>query len=245
MEWSRRGGGLLYVSGGVLLLLVALFFIWPAWHDLVVETWEVLVSGDQARIRELVEGAGWCGPLLIVILMTLQMFLIIAPSWLLMVVAVVAYGPLLGSLISLVSVLVAAVVGYGLGRLVGERALGSLIGRNAEQRVTEEVERYGVWAVLIARVNPLLSNDAISFVAGVLRMGFRKFVLATLAGIAPLVALIAIFGREAGSMKSGLLVISLISLVGLGAKVLFDRQLARPRNPGGKEIPHEQPEHGN
>ena len=82
--------------------------------------------------------------------------------------------------------------------------------------------------MVIARLNPLLSNDGISLLGGILRMGFLKFLGATLAGIAPLAVLIAIFGSEWETMKTGLIWISVVSLIGLAAKIWFDRTRQSP-----------------
>jgi len=54
---------------------------------------------------------------------------------------------------------------------------------------------YGFWAIIVTRVNPFLSNDAISFVGGLLRMGYWKFIAAALVGIAPLTSFIAIMEK--------------------------------------------------
>lgn len=89
------------------------------------------------------------------------------------------------------------------------------------------VQFFRLWAVVIARINPLLSNDAISFIAGMLGMNFWKFLLATLAGITPLTVAIAVFGEDWQSMKTGLLWLSAASLIGLGVKIWFDKKMAR------------------
>ncbi|PSJ15995.1 VTT domain-containing protein [Nitrosomonas supralitoralis] len=36
------------------------------------------------------------------------------------------------------------------------------------------VSCYGFWAVVLFRISPFLSNDAISFIAGALNMNYRK-----------------------------------------------------------------------
>ena len=205
-------------------MVVGLYWISPAYHNFVNEAWAVLTSDDRARIEQWVGQFGWWGPLVIVLLMVLQMFLFVAPSWLLMVIAVLAFGPVWGATISIVAVAVAASVAYGLGFLLGEHALARMLGEKTERKMRRETERYGVWAVVIARLNPLLSNDAISFLGGLIRMGFWKFLGATLLGISPLAIAIAIMGERWQTLKSGLIVLSIISLIGLGLKIWFDKR---------------------
>lgn len=218
----RHASWLSPVAG--LSLIVGLYWIVPGYRDFVNEAWSVLTSNDRARIEEWVDQFGWWGPLVIVLLMVLQMFLLVAPSWLLMVIAVLAYGPVRGAVIAIVAVAVAASVAYGIGYLVGEHGLKRLLGEKTERKVRHETERYGVWAVVIARLNPLLSNDAISFLSGLLGMGFWKFLGATLLGITPLAIAIALMGEEWQSLKTGLIALSIVSLAGLAVKVWIDKR---------------------
>lgn len=221
---SRSDRRILTVSGGILILLVALYWIWPSYQDFLNEAWGALSSGEEERIHEWVSQFGPWGPLVLVVLMTLQMFLFIAPSWLLMVIAVLAYGGFWGCLLSIAAVAIASAVGYGLGHLVGEYTLDRLLGEGTKRKVLRETDRYGIWAIVIARINPLLSNDAISLVGGMLHMGFWRFLGATLLGITPLAILIGVMGEDWDQMKTGLLWLSLASLAGLGLKIWFDKR---------------------
>jgi len=67
------------------------------------------------------------------------------------------------------------------------------------------LDDYGSWSVIVTRLNPFLSNDAISFVGGVLRMGYWIFIGATFVGFAPLTIFIAIMVKSIDSLKAGLL----------------------------------------
>jgi uncharacterized membrane protein YdjX (TVP38/TMEM64 family) len=86
------------------------------------------------------------------------------------------------------------------------------------------VNQYGLWAVIVARISPLLSNDAISFVAGLLRVGYQRFIVATGIGILPLTLLIAYLGESTERMKTGLLWISIISIIAFVAYVVYDQR---------------------
>jgi membrane protein YqaA with SNARE-associated domain len=86
------------------------------------------------------------------------------------------------------------------------------------------IEDYGFWAVIVTRLAPFLSNDAISFVAGMLRMGYWRFIGATLLGITPLTIFVAWLGEDNDRLKSGLIWASVISIVGFVAYVWWDRR---------------------
>jgi len=81
--------------------------------------------------------------------------------------------------------------------------------------------------VAITRLNPFLSNDAISFVAGILKMNYWKFIGATALGITPLIVLLAFAGRDLDSLKSTLLYGSVVSLVIFGIYLWWDKKKTR------------------
>ena len=69
-----------------------------------------------------------------------------------------------------------------------------------------------------------MSNDAISFVGGVLHMGYWRFMGATLIGILPLTIFIAVFGKSIDDLKMGLLWGSLASLLSFVLYVWWDKR---------------------
>lgn len=188
------------------------------------EAWSTLSSGDENRIERWVSQFGWVGPLVIVMAMILQMFLLIIPTIALMVVAILAYGPILGSLIVFAAVFAASTVGYLIGAYLGPVIVEKLIGVRSEKKISDFIDRYGFWAVFITRLNPILSNDAVSFVAGILKMGYWKFVGATLSGISPLIIFVAIMGRSNESLINGLLYGSIVSLILFIGYVIWDKK---------------------
>ncbi len=219
LRWWLRG-----LSAIVVGALIALYWVWPDYRSFLLQAWTVVTSGDEKRIDQWVGSFDPWGPLVIVLLMVAQMFLIVVPSWLLMVIAVLGYGPWGGLLIAITAVMAASSVGYGVGHLIGRGGLDRFLGEGRKRAIERETERYGIWAVVVARINPLLSNDAISVVAGMVRMGFWRFLGATLGGIAPLAGAIAVFGRDWTQMRQGLIWLSLASLLGLGVRVFLDRR---------------------
>jgi len=214
----------LILSAVVIAALIGSYFFIPSVHSFVNEAYEVLTSEDNKRISAWVDELGAMGPVFIVVGMVVQMFLIVVPSPLLMIVAILAYGPIYGTLLSIGAIFVASTVGYFIGKLLGEVAVIKLVGEKQQKKLEYYVERYGFWAVIITRLAPALSNDAISFVAGMLKLSYRKFIGATLLGITPLAVLLAWFGENNDRLKTGLIWTSVISLVFLVAYIYFDRK---------------------
>lgn len=214
----------LYLSLLLVAILVICYFAIPSVNDFFNEAWNVLTSDDEARVKKWVEDFGWFGPVVIVLAMVIQMFLLVIPTILLMIVSTLAYGPFWGSIINFTAVIIASSVGYAIGKYLGLSFIERLLGEKTTKKITTFIEDYGFWAVVITRINPFLSNDAISFVAGILKMNYWKFISATSVGITPLILLIAITGQNTDSLKTGLLYGSIASLLIFGGYIWWDKQ---------------------
>ncbi len=218
---------LLVTSVLVLIILLSCYFFIPAVNGGINEAFEILTSGDEARIKDWVSDFGLWGPLVIIVGMVASMFLFVVPNLLLLIISSVSYGPLWGSLISLVAVFISSTVAYSLGYWIGPSVLKRLVGSNVHEKMTRLVRLYGVGVIVLFRMSPLLSNEAISFIPALLRMKYKKFILATLAGSVPVIAILAYTAGE-GNFKTVMIWLSIISLVGY-AVYLFIGQRVRSR----------------
>ncbi|GAB3203206.1 putative membrane protein YdjX (TVP38/TMEM64 family) [Pontibacter aydingkolensis] len=205
--------------------LVASYFIFPGFQKEVDTSWDVLTSGDRQRISDWVEQFGFWGPFFIILAMIAQMFLLVINVVALMLVSIIAYGPVWGTLVAITAVVVASTVGYLIGRGVGKAGVSKLIGPKTEHKVMNFVDDYGLWAVMIARISPFLSNDAISIVAGLAKMNYFRFIGATLAGIVPLAILLAWLGENNERLKTGLIWVSAVSIAAFIGYIIYDKYI--------------------
>ncbi len=230
-EEHKQSIWIFVISGGILLSLVLSYFFIPSVHNFMSNAYEILTSDDKQRIKDWVNGFGYWGPLVVVGVMVLQMFLIVIPSPLLMIVSTLAYGPWWGSVISFVAVAVAATIAYFIGYHASNAFIDKLIGKKSAEKVNHYIQKYGVWAVVLFRVSPFLSNDAISFVAGIGEMRYPKFMAATCAGIIPLIAMIAFLGENTDRLEKGMLWISIATIVGFVVYFLFKKYKTKEHQP--------------
>lgn len=226
----EKGGGALRQALAVglptafLVVAVGLYFAWPAYQEFVDRAWSLLRAGDRAALSEWIRGYGTAGPLVLLALMVLQTIVAVVPSLLPAVACVLAYGPLAGGALASAGLMLAAAVGYGIGRSIGPFTVGRLVGESNRERMEEAVDDYGVWAVVAARLSPVLSTDAVSIVAGMVEMGWWRFLAATAGGTLPLVVLIAVLGEDIDRMTAGLIWISALSLAAVIGYAIWRRR---------------------
>ena len=105
------------------------------------------------------------------------------------------YGTFVGGLIAATGLMVAGVMGYGLGRLFGERFARRWLGDLDYEKGRLLFARRGAWVVAMSRAVPILP-EVISCSAGLVRMPFRRFVLALACGSVPMGFLFAAIGNS-------------------------------------------------
>ena len=208
-----------------LLLSYALI---PAVRAAALEAYRLLASDDRSALQVWVQGFGWWGPVLIIALMIAQTLLSFVPMILVLLVSVMAYGPLYGALLGWFGAIIAALLGYGIGLGFGVSLAERFVTPGIRALIETNVQRYGAWAILALRLSPLVPSDGVSFVAGLVRMRLLPFTVATIAGVTPIAAAVGYFGSSIERLQLGVIVVTALSLIGLVAFVVFDR--AKRRN---------------
>lgn len=193
-----------YLSGAILLILVLLYFFHLPFQDFIDHTVDIIMSDDEERTREYFKQFGIWGPLAIILFIILQMFLIFFPSFLPIIIAVVAYGFWLGIIISLVGVCIASTIGYFIGTKLKGVLLNKWLGEEKLEKMDFWISNYAFGIVVLFRISPFLSNDSISFIAGMLQMKYKKFMAATLTGMIPLSLAIGYFSEDISTLENGL-----------------------------------------
>ena len=104
------------------------------------------------------------------------------------------YGTLLGGVIASTGLIAAGLLGYGLGRLCGEKFARRWLGARDYETGKRLFAKSGGWVVALSRALPILP-EVISCTAGLVRMPFRRFAVALACGSVPMGFLFAAIGK--------------------------------------------------
>lgn len=118
--------------------------------------------------------------------------LIVFPVNLLIAASIVAFGPLVGGMIALVGSLLGAFVVHEVGRRMPSGTTRRWFGERGE-RVRERIVGNGLGAIALVRIVPVAPYSVVGFLAGVARVGRFDYLAGTALGMAPGVALHALF----------------------------------------------------
>jgi uncharacterized membrane protein YdjX (TVP38/TMEM64 family) len=215
----KKGYLLVYLF--LALLFAACYFFVPQFKQEIDTAVDVLTGEDEERIQRWVFTFGIFGPLVIIIGMMEQMFLFVVPNVLLMMIAIVSYGPVWGAIISFVGVFAASSLGYFIGGKLSRFTLSKFVSIENQQKIARFIQDYGMGTIMITRMCSF-SNDSLSLVAGMLKMDYKKYILSTMIGITPLIVLLAIFGKNE-KIEWALIWITVGSLAMLVIYIVIDK----------------------
>ncbi|MEW2487896.1 TVP38/TMEM64 family protein [Streptomyces sp. NPDC048411] len=144
-----------------------------------------------------------------------------------------AAGALFGSPAGLAAALAGTVLGagisFGLGRVLGQDALRTLVRGRWLTAADGQLSRHGFRSMLALRLFPGVPFAAANYCAAVSRMGYSPFLVATGLGSIPNTAAYVVAGSEASSPTSPafLAAMGFIVLTGVGAAVVAWRKRHR------------------
>ncbi len=167
---------------------------------------EILYRGDISGLRDYILSFGAWAPVVSALLMIFQALVAPLPAFVLTFANGLAFGTFWGGMLSLGSATLAAAISFWLARALGRGPVEALVGKAGLESADRWFARWGVYAVLIARLVPILSFDVISFAAGLTRMGFWGFLIATAVGAAPATFVYSYLGGRAPQYVQVLLV---------------------------------------
>jgi uncharacterized membrane protein YdjX (TVP38/TMEM64 family) len=212
----------LILSLSILAGLVLSYFIFPGYKEGIDEAFQVLTSEDPKLIREWVSQFGAWGPLVIIAAMVFQMFLFFIPNILLILISILSFGPVWGGLLAWFGIALASTVGYFIGNKLSPVIVHRLVSKKTQETLREFIRTYGMKAIVVLRLSSF-SNDGLSLVAGLLNMSYRRFIIATIIGITPLITILAIFGKNA-RIEKGLLWVGIVLVAGLVVYIIIDKR---------------------
>lgn len=192
---SSRSGGIRF---GIIVLIVATvaFFLTVGAQP---ETWRGVVRFVRdAELEEAVDylrGFGGWTVVIVLALFVVEALIAPLPTWFLMIINGMLFGPWIGALVSFIGVLLGAMAAFTIARWVARRFIRGLIPDGLLERVDDFSRRNGFAVLFLLRLVPFTSSDLWSYVAGLSRIPVTHFLAATGLGDLPGVLLFSFLGE--------------------------------------------------
>ncbi|MHA1983824.1 MAG: TVP38/TMEM64 family protein [Candidatus Hodarchaeales archaeon] len=170
-------------------------------------------------LQNLVADAGFLG---LTIAMIIQSIISPIPSELVLGIAGASYSSRYGVELGVFYAFIFSFIGSIIGAIFCHQ-IGFYLEKFVEKRVTKEeiglfkdwIEKYGLLALIITRLIPFIPFDAISYVAGIVKMNRKLFIIGTAIGLIPRIIFYLLLGAGLAPILEkdfflGLMIIALI-----------------------------------
>ena len=155
---------------------------------------------------------GFWGFLLIFLLMLVHSVSFV-PSEVIVIAAVLLYGPLLGIVYTWVGSMAGALLSYGLARFFGRSLVVRFVKPTILEKLQSWLDQKGTVGLLILRLIPFISFNAINYGAGFLAIAFWPFLWTTAIGILPATVLLGLFAANLTNLHAAEWVLSVLGFV--------------------------------
>jgi len=158
---------------GVLVLIYGIFYFFKIDYR----------SFSPQNVRDKILSFGIWAPIVYMVFYTLRP-LILFPAGLLTMASGLAFGPLFGTIYTVIGATGCAVAEFFFARFFGRGAVAKLV-KGKMGKIDEGIEKHGFMTVLWIRLIPSVAYDIQNYSLGLTKVRFRDYFLATTFGIIP------------------------------------------------------------
>lgn len=218
----------------VLAILCLVYFLVPSVNAYVNQVASVLGSANVDAVVAFIRSYGAYAMVFSFALMVFQSVIAPLPAFLITFANAAIFGWWQGAILSWTSSMAGAALCFYLARALGRDTVEKYAGKGALASVEGYFEKYGSRTILVCRLLPFVSFDAISYFAGLTPIKFWPFFIAT--GVGQLPATI-IYSYVGGMLTGGVkyFVTALLCIFSLGILVMIVRRIYMERQEKKKQ----------
>lgn len=213
----------------VIALVLVIYLTVPAVNSSVNQAMAVLGSANLDAVAAYIRSFGAYAMAFSFVLMVFSSLIAPLPAFMITLSNAAIFGWWQGAILSWSSAMVGAALCFFLSRGLGRDVIEKLAGRGALAGVEGYFQKYGTKTILICRLLPFVSFDAVSYFAGLTPIKFLPFFIATGLGQTPATIVYSyVGGMLTGGAKAlmiGLLCLfSLVILAGIVKQIYTEYQ---------------------
>ncbi|MGM0372478.1 MAG: TVP38/TMEM64 family protein [Halobacteriota archaeon] len=170
---------------------------------------------DPQTVRETVESFGVLAPLAFILIQATQVVVAPIPGQVLALAGGYAFGPVLGTVYSLIGATIGSAIAFGLSRRFGRPAVERLVHPLTLEMVDGFLEDHGRLAVFLVFLVPGLPDDALCFVCGLTPLPLSHLVVLSTLGRIPGYAMLSLAGGRLATNRplEAILIIGVIAVL--------------------------------
>ena len=157
------------ITAYILLDFLAIFLF------ILVRTGFFEIIRDEKSFEEFLERSGNWMAVLFVVLQFLQVVILPIPSTVTVVAGSALFGPLAGSLLSLLGIVIGSLVAFLVGRYAGYPVVAWLVGKDTLDKWLKKIKGKDKLLLSAMFILPVFPDDVLCFVAGISSMSLPLF----------------------------------------------------------------------
>ena len=157
------------ITAYVLIDFLAIFLY------ILVRTGFFDVIRDEESFQAFLERSGKWMAVLFVVLQFLQVVILPIPSTVTVVAGAALFGPLVGSLLSLLGIVIGSLIAFLVGRYAGYRVVAWLVGKDTLDKWLKKIKGKDKLLLSAMFILPVFPDDVLCFVAGISSMSLPLF----------------------------------------------------------------------
>ncbi|MBD3295802.1 MAG: hypothetical protein GF392_00355 [Candidatus Omnitrophica bacterium] len=155
-----------------------------------------------ARIRDQIQSYGDMAAFVYLGAYILNTISVVPPIAPLSLAAGLAFGAVWGAALLMAGSLIGTSCTFFISRLFGRGLVKKIIKGKKIRRLDEKLEHNGFMTVLFFRVVPVIPYEVLNYAAGLSKIKYRDYILATFLGLIPGIVIAAFFGGSLGEINS-------------------------------------------
>ena len=220
----------LVVLASLALAFTLLYFFWPGFGWGIRHVTSAIFHGDQEGLKSYLLSFGAWAPVIAGLVMIFQAVVAPIPAFIPALANGLLFGAFWGTLLTWSTSIIGGLICFYIARSLGRPAVERLVSRRAMNSVDGFFKRYGNNSVLIARLIPLFSFSAISYVSGVTSISFWGYFWATAIGILPGTIVFCVLGNNMTDLVRfiwyAVTGIAALLILGFSVRQAFNKRLA-------------------
>ncbi|MBP2626424.1 MAG: associated protein [Firmicutes bacterium] len=181
---------------GVLIFAIIAYLYLPGLQGFLDAGITYLRYRDFEGLRQFILSYGEWASVVSIALMVIQSLVPIVPGIVITITNAWIFGWQYGALYSWIGALLGAILDFGVARWYGRLVVERFINIKYLTMTDMFLDKYGLLAVFVTRLTPIIPFKVVSYGAGLTIMPLWKFVIATAIGQAPATIMYSILGQN-------------------------------------------------
>lgn len=217
------------IIGLIGIFVVMSYFLIPSVKSVINQITGLLASANIEALKDYILSFGVWAPLVSMLLMMFQSIVAPLPAFVITFANAWVFGWMQGAFYSWTGAMLGAILCFYISRFLGRPVAEKLVTATALKKMDGFFEEYGNYTILICRLVPFISFDAVSYAAGLTGISLGAFLVATGVGQLPATLVYSFvggsLGKETKVVLYGILGFCLLVVVSLILKkVLLNRK---------------------